>query len=252
MPEGRRDEFAAVPLLAGPDAVTDRARFDAALREAIRAEHKVAIAYRDREDDLTDRMIWPFAVGYFRSARVVAAWCELRADYRHFRLDRIDALTPTATRYPRRRHALFEEWREREGVELTETRTPAARNRHTPGHLRAVHATETPRCPAPTSFSSMSPAPPPAPPSTLTCSAARRSRRHRSFAMFALDGGMMLGLWALPATPAAMELAFTVDDVDATCADWTARGITILAPRPTWSSAGPSWPRIPMGICCGC
>lgn len=51
-----------------------------------------------------------------------------------------------------------------------------------------------------------------------------------NFVMFALDGGMMLGLWAVPATPGGHELAFTVDDVDATCADWTARGITILNP----------------------
>lgn len=128
MPEGRRDEFAAVPLLAGPDAVTDEDRFDGTLREAIRAEQKVAIAYRDGENHPTDRLIWPFAIGYFRTALVVAAWCELRADYRHFRLDRIDVVTPTTTRYPRRRHALFDEWRTREGVELTETRMPAARN----------------------------------------------------------------------------------------------------------------------------
>jgi predicted DNA-binding transcriptional regulator YafY len=33
------------------------------------------------------------AVAYFLEVTLVAAWCELRSDYRHFRADRIAALT---------------------------------------------------------------------------------------------------------------------------------------------------------------
>ena len=60
-----------------------------------------------------------------------------------------------------------------------------------------------------------------------------------TFAMFALDGGMMLGIWradgvAPPATPpGGAELAFTVGDDDtvrATHADWLARGLDVLQP----------------------
>ncbi len=63
-----------------------------------------------------------------------------------------------------------------------------------------------------------------------------------TFAMFALDSGVMLGLWSRHTVePAAGpvgggELAFTVSDaasVDATHADWSRRGVTIVqAPTP--------------------
>src|SRR3954466_3448091 len=58
-----------------------------------------------------------------------------------------------------------------------------------------------------------------------------------TFVLFALDNGLMLGLWSRhtvePAAAAAgggAELAFTVDHaaVEATFADWRKRGIAIL------------------------
>ncbi len=49
-------------------------------------------------------------------AKIVAAWCELRGDYRHFRTDRIAALKLSDKRYPRRRQALLKEWRTVEGI----------------------------------------------------------------------------------------------------------------------------------------
>ena len=60
-----------------------------------------------------------------------------------------------------------------------------------------------------------------------------------TFAMFALPSGAGLGLWSRhtiePTATAAgggTEVAFTVEDVDAVHADWTARGLTI-AQAPT-------------------
>jgi predicted DNA-binding transcriptional regulator YafY len=51
---------------------------------------------------------------------VLAAWCELRRDFRHFRIDRIIALHETGERYPQRRRALMKQWREIEKIaELT-------------------------------------------------------------------------------------------------------------------------------------
>jgi predicted DNA-binding transcriptional regulator YafY len=61
-------------------------------------------------------MVWPIALGFFDDMRKLAAWCEMRQDFRHFRTDRIAALTETAQRYPRRRRALMREWRTREGI----------------------------------------------------------------------------------------------------------------------------------------
>ena len=63
-------------------------------------------------------MIWPVIIGFFDQARVIAAWCELRGGFRHFRTDRIVALTPTETRYPRRRQAMLKEWQAAQGITL--------------------------------------------------------------------------------------------------------------------------------------
>lgn len=88
------------------------------VRRAIRAERKVAIAYADKSGQETERVIWPFALAFFEAVRVVAAWCELRQDYRAFRADRITRLEVSETRYPRRRHALMQEWKRIEGVRV--------------------------------------------------------------------------------------------------------------------------------------
>jgi len=111
LPQELRDELDAIPLLVGPSAATVVDRVDVALiRQAIRAEHRLHITYRDDKGLDSARVIWPFALGFFDSVRIVMAWCELRQDFRHFRTDRIATLTP-GERYPRRRHVLLKEWR---------------------------------------------------------------------------------------------------------------------------------------------
>ncbi len=82
------------------------------IRQAIRSERKIALSYRDKDGIASRRIVWPFAVGFFDKVRVVAAWCELRQDFRHFRTDRIVTLTVSEKRYPRRRQAMLKEWRE--------------------------------------------------------------------------------------------------------------------------------------------
>ena len=59
------------------------------LRGAIRSETKMRIAYRDVERQHTDRVIWPLVLIYYVDAAMIVAWCELRQDVRHFRLDRV-------------------------------------------------------------------------------------------------------------------------------------------------------------------
>ena len=86
------------------------------IRKAIRAEHKLSIRYRDNNGADSERVIWPFALGFFDRVRMVVAWCELRQDFRHFRTDRIASQRPIEVRYPRRRQALMKAWRESEGI----------------------------------------------------------------------------------------------------------------------------------------
>lgn len=81
------------------------------LREAIRASRRVRLSDRDAAGALSDRQVWPVAVGFFGDAEVLAAWCETRGAFRHFRLDRIAAASITAERLPRPHRTLLAEWR---------------------------------------------------------------------------------------------------------------------------------------------
>jgi predicted DNA-binding transcriptional regulator YafY len=117
LPDDLKESLDASNLLIGPGEPIAAGDAElASIRAAIRAERKLQITYADGKGKATKRTIWPFALAFFDRARVVAAWCELRNDYRHFRTDRIGALKPTNTRYPRRRQALLKEWRALEGV----------------------------------------------------------------------------------------------------------------------------------------
>lgn len=116
LPADLRDRLDASTVMVGPaETVTDGIDLSA-LRGAIRAQHKVAIRYRDAGGAGSERVIWPVALGYFERVRVVVAWCEARDDFRHFRTDRMEALTLTGARYPRSRHALLRDWRTAQGI----------------------------------------------------------------------------------------------------------------------------------------
>jgi predicted DNA-binding transcriptional regulator YafY len=117
LPDDLRLELDTSALLVGPgETIAAGDQELATIRLAIRSERKLDIQYRDLKDKESARTIWPFALGFFDRVRVVVAWCELRRDIRHFRTDRILALTMSKARYPRRRQALLKEWRQIEGI----------------------------------------------------------------------------------------------------------------------------------------
>ncbi|MHB1618206.1 MAG: helix-turn-helix transcriptional regulator [Metallibacterium sp.] len=117
LPTGLRNALDDSALLVGAGAVIAAGDQElVAIRHAIRSECKLRIRYRDLLGRTSDRVIWPFALGFFEQVRVVAAWCEHRQGYRHFRTDRIADLSVLEARYPRRRQALLKEWREIEGI----------------------------------------------------------------------------------------------------------------------------------------
>lgn len=80
-------------------------------RRAIHAGRKIRLAYRDEQDRETQRIIWPFAVGYHETVRLLVAWCELREDFRSFRTDRVSEAEFLEDRYPERPAALRARWR---------------------------------------------------------------------------------------------------------------------------------------------
>ncbi len=117
LPPDKREGLDGSTLLVGPGEPIAAGDAElATIRSAIRTERKLEIAYRDRDGSESRRVVWPFALGFFDRVRVMVAWCELRQSFRHFRTDRILALTASDTRYPRRRQAMLKEWRAAEGI----------------------------------------------------------------------------------------------------------------------------------------
>jgi predicted DNA-binding transcriptional regulator YafY len=87
------------------------------IREALAAERKLKLAYIDKNGRSSERVIWPVALGFFDHARMLAAWCETRETFRHFRLDRMTAATVLDERLPKPRRTLLIDWRRAEGLD---------------------------------------------------------------------------------------------------------------------------------------
>lgn len=85
---------APAPLRVSTWTQIPKGRVDtASLRRYIREEAELDITYRDLQDRRTRRAIRPLALIYYIDVVVLVAWCALRQDIRHFRVDRIDDCT---------------------------------------------------------------------------------------------------------------------------------------------------------------
>ncbi len=104
------------PTLVAPASVSERVDppQTALLRDAIRRQRKVAISYEDAQGALSDRTIWPIVIVYFDDVRIVAAWCEERSAFRHFRVDRLRVRATLEDRYPGRRQSIMTRWRQQD------------------------------------------------------------------------------------------------------------------------------------------
>ena len=116
LPAELRERAEATNLLVSRGDLTPATIDAGIIRLAIRNERKLVIGYRGPDGSETGRTIWPFLIGFFEQVRVVGGWCELRQDYRHFRIDRITWIEATDIRYPRRRAAMLKEWRAQQNV----------------------------------------------------------------------------------------------------------------------------------------
>jgi predicted DNA-binding transcriptional regulator YafY len=115
-PQRRRNEVDAIDM--------------ARVRTAIRAQGKIAINYRDLADHESRRVIWPIAVSYWETVRLIVAWCELRKGFRHFRTDRIVTYEFLEIKYPTTRARLRVQWRKE-----MEDEHDKPHHRHRPANL---------------------------------------------------------------------------------------------------------------------
>jgi len=82
----------------------------AQVRAWIRHGRKIAMVYCDETGRETERTVWPVLIGYMDAARTVVAWCELRRDFRTFRVDRVKRADFLDERYPERAAVLRAKW----------------------------------------------------------------------------------------------------------------------------------------------
>lgn len=90
VPERLRPLIATPSIGTRPCSRAPEDGIDIALTRAwIRSGQKLRLFYRDTHGEESRRVVWPVIIGFFENARMLAAWCELRQDFRHFRTDRI-------------------------------------------------------------------------------------------------------------------------------------------------------------------
>jgi len=91
LPEGRATPASGWGFAVYPFAEAARGfEHMPSLRSAIRARQKLRIAYRNTAGETTERTIRPLQIEYWGRVWTTTAWCELRGDFRVFRVDRID------------------------------------------------------------------------------------------------------------------------------------------------------------------
>ena len=89
LPKEKRDFVEATPMFA-PAYHIDPAHGERLeqVRQAIGRRCKLQLDYVDAQGQATRRVIWPLALYFWGGTWLIAAWCEMRADFRSFRLDR--------------------------------------------------------------------------------------------------------------------------------------------------------------------
>ncbi|MEL6768731.1 MAG: YafY family protein [Pseudomonadota bacterium] len=85
----------------------------AQLRDAVRDARKLRLSYRDGEGRETERTVRPVALVYHVDCTMLAAWCELREGFRHFRTDRLLGVVREEAGFADQSAALRALWLER-------------------------------------------------------------------------------------------------------------------------------------------
>lgn len=95
LPEAERDRASAVQIHAFQMPDLDdatRHRLDEVER-AIEARRRLVLDYADKDGTETKRCVRPLGLWFWGKVWTLVGWCELREDFRMFRMDRISGMT---------------------------------------------------------------------------------------------------------------------------------------------------------------
>ena len=93
LPDAAKDRLEAVAIHAMAPGLTEevRTRIDE-IERAVEDRRRLILAYADAEAQRTERVVRPLGLWFWGKVWTLVGWCELRDDFRMFRLDRIIAL----------------------------------------------------------------------------------------------------------------------------------------------------------------
>jgi predicted DNA-binding transcriptional regulator YafY len=100
LPEPRRIEMERTRLYALSGAAPAVGDVLDTLRHVIDGRVVTLLDYKDAAGQPSTRHVWPLGLYFWGSTWTLAAWCELRKDFRNFRLDRIAGAYSTERRFP--------------------------------------------------------------------------------------------------------------------------------------------------------
>ncbi|MFN3232375.1 MAG: helix-turn-helix transcriptional regulator [Alphaproteobacteria bacterium] len=112
LPEAERSRASRVEIHAISNEMTDevRARIDD-IEKAIDLRTRLVLAYCDAAGMTSERTIRPLGLWFWGKVWTLVAWCELRDDFRMFRLDRINGMSQGERFRPERGKTLVEFYR---------------------------------------------------------------------------------------------------------------------------------------------
>jgi predicted DNA-binding transcriptional regulator YafY len=91
------------------------------LRGAIESSHVVQVIYGDEKDRMTERRLRPMALLFWGNVWTLVAWCELRIDFRSFRVDRFKSLRQLDETFAQERGQRYEDFLVKVRAELGDT-----------------------------------------------------------------------------------------------------------------------------------
>jgi predicted DNA-binding transcriptional regulator YafY len=118
-----RNRAESLALYAPPAGKPVPARLQT-LRAAIAARLKLRLRYCDAKHALSERIVRPLGCFYWDGTWTLGAWCELRADFRSFRIDRIAVLHPLDAHFRNEAGRTLADFLRHVGADMARLREP--------------------------------------------------------------------------------------------------------------------------------
>ena len=100
LPDSLKGRLEQTRLFAPLQIPADVAAAMGSLRYAIDNRNKVSFDYTRQDGTNSSRTVWPLGLFFWGSVWTLGSWCELRDNFRNFRLDRIRNLATRQEQFP--------------------------------------------------------------------------------------------------------------------------------------------------------